>query len=220
MTGDLAERWRALTASAPSSSVSAGAQELFRELRETRPVHHFAASVVVTRYEDVQAVVRDSVRYSAAPENGSLTAQRRSRVHGEDRRAFDELTAFRSLFMAMQDGADHRRVRAVAHRAFTPRRVQALAEAAQRYTDQLVEPLISQGAGDLVDIAYRLPLMIIADLLEVSPTDRDRLYEWSIALVAHAGRADPEPVRAALDSVRSFTEYVESAMEAPSRTTG
>ncbi len=209
----LEQRWEALIGSEPSPAVLEDAPELFRDLRQAAPVHRFGAAVLVTRYVDVEAVMRDFVNYSAAPGNGSMTQERRSRVAGDDLHAYDELTAFRGLFMAMQDGEDHRRIRAVAHRAFTPRRIAELGAATERYVDELLQPLLTHGVGDLADIAYRLPLMVIGDLLEVLPEDRERLYEWSRALVRHGGREDPELVRAALESARRFTEYVEAAVE-------
>jgi cytochrome P450 len=205
----LQERWEAQLDGPPLAA--ADFRSLLRDLQAAAPVHRFGTAVLVTRYREVEAVMRDSVRYSSAPQHGSFARERRSLMSTHERRAYDELIAFRGLLMALTDGDDHRRLRAAAHRAFAPRRVADLGTAVQSYMDELLRPLVTQGRGELVDVAYRLPLMVIGDLLDVPPQDRELMHDWTTSFVRASGRADPEAVQAALTSVHSFTSYIESS---------
>jgi cytochrome P450 len=205
----LQERWEAQLGGPPLPAVDF--RELLRDLQAAGPVHRFGTAVLVTRYRDVEAVTRDSVRYGSAPQHGSFERERRSLLSTQDRRAYDELIAFRSLLMAQTDGSDHRRLRAAAHRAFTPRRVAELGTAVQSYMDELLTPIVARGGGEVLDVAYRLPLMVIGDLLNVPPQDRELMHDWTTSFVRASGRRDPEAVRAALTAVHNFTSYIESS---------
>ena len=83
-------------------------------------------------------------------------------------------------WMVFKDGTEHRRLRGLVNRAFTPRAVARLREAVEDTADALLGAVRARGEADLVaDLAFPLPAIVIAELLGVPPADRDRFKSWS-----------------------------------------
>lgn len=81
--------------------------------------------------------------------------------------------------MVFKDDPDHKRLRGLVNKAFTPKRVQAMQEDIARIVDQLVDRLAEKGTVDLVrDFAVPLPLGVISTMMGVSAHDRDDFHRW------------------------------------------
>ncbi len=148
----------------------------YRRLRENTPIHRnrWQGTWVLSRYEDVTAVLRDP-RFSTG--RGALLPFRLMRW--ASRRHPDFVTLLdRNLLMI--DGEDHRRVRSLVSKAFTPRRVEALRPRIEAVVDELLDAVAARGEMELVhDLAHPLPVIVIAELLGVPLEDRDRFRVWS-----------------------------------------
>jgi cytochrome P450 len=184
-----------------------GAARLLRTLQETDAVHRFGKAVLVTRFEDVSAIHRDTVRYSSRPGFGSVAEQVRASLNGKDLHDYEELQHFRRLLMAREDGDQHRRLRAIAHRAFTPRRVAAMTPHIQKYMDGLIRDLEAPSVVDISEVAYRLPLMVIGDFLDVPGQDREQMHDWTRKFAEFSTRTDPPSIRQALQPIHEFQTY-------------
>jgi cytochrome P450 len=97
--------------------------------------------------------------------------------------------------------------------AFTPRRVERLRPQIQSIVDELLESAQSKGAiVDLIhDLAYPLPVMVIAELLGLPASDRDRFKKWSDDLFAILGTVRQKPsylLERAAQSLDEMTSYV------------
>ncbi|MFJ3234930.1 cytochrome P450 [Streptomyces sp. NPDC086787] len=92
--------------------------------------------------------------------------------------------------MTTADGDDHRRLRSLVSRAFTPRRVEELRPRVEELTASLLDGLErAADAGDgVVDLreyfALPLPMGVICELLGVEAEFRHRLHELSNQVVA------------------------------------
>ncbi|MEU4674758.1 cytochrome P450 [Amycolatopsis sp. NPDC023774] len=104
--------------------------------------------------------------------------------------------------MLMRDGAEHRRLRALVSRDFTPGRVEALRPRIEEVVEQLVADIAARtGTVDLIAaFAEQLPMVVICELFGIPEPERPRLRTWTQALFSH--QSTPE------DNHRAATELV------------
>lgn len=82
----------------------------------------------------------------------------------------------------------HSRLRGLVSQAFTPKMIDQWAPRIRQRTVELLEPIAATGRMDVVrDLAYPLPVMIIAELLGVPPEDREKFKAWSSIIIATLG---------------------------------
>ncbi|WP_415947493.1 cytochrome P450 family protein [Streptomyces sp. KLOTTS4A1] len=93
--------------------------------------------------------------------------------------------------MTTADGADHKRLRSLMSRAFTPRRIEALRPRIEELTAGLLDRLAraaedsEDGVADLrTHFALPLPMSVICELLGVDEAHHDRLHHLSNQIVA------------------------------------
>ncbi|MEW9553252.1 cytochrome P450 [Nonomuraea sp. NPDC050783] len=112
--------------------------------------------------------------------------------------------------LLLKDGADHRRLRGLVNRAFTPARVRALAPRVQGLADELLDGLAADGDG--ADLVRRytepLPITVICELFGVPPGDRARIRAWTRVLLSH----DATP-RAAGEAGSALPAYLAGHVE-------
>lgn len=82
--------------------------------------------------------------------------------------------------LLQMDGAEHRRMRRLVSSAFTPKTVADLEPRIRELTTELLDAADERGGLELVaDLAYPLPVTVIAELLGVPASDRDLFREWA-----------------------------------------
>jgi cytochrome P450 len=161
----------------------------YRALREADPVHRspFMAMWILTRYEDVALVLRDP-RFLA------------DRTQWDGFQELEGVDPTRSLLSL--DPPDHTRMRTLVSKAFTPRMVERLRPQAQAIVDDALAAAAQRGGMELIeDLAYPLPVAVIAGMLGVPREDWPRFRAWSQVLVAGL---DPLSIREA-DRIARFT---------------
>ena len=90
--------------------------------------------------------------------------------------------------MVFADPPRHTRLRGLVTKAFTPRVVEGLRARVQAIVDDLLARAAQARQMDVIaDLAIPLPTMVIAELLGVPETDRDRLKAWSDDVAAFIG---------------------------------
>jgi hypothetical protein len=117
--------------------------------------------------------------------------------------------------MLFLDGAAHARVRALAAKAFTPRRINGLREHIQAIATRLAEALLTGDSPDLVTgFAEPLPAIITAGMLGVPTADWPRLKAWSADFAEMLGNFQHNRDRAAqtLKSVEGMVAYFQDAI--------
>ena len=191
--------------------VLANPYPLYHRLRSEDPVHWdaFLHAWVVTRYVDVVTVFQ---RFSAArtPTPAQLSAMGLSALV-----PLAEVMVRQMLFL---DPPDHSRIRGLASKAFTPRRVEALRSHIQEIVDSLLDAVQPHGHMDVIaDLAYPLPAIVTAEMLGVPPSDRDQLKAWSEDFAEVLGNFQHNPDRAprVVRSVQEMYAYFRSAIRAP-----
>lgn len=108
--------------------------------------------------------------------------------------------------MLSVDEPDHRRLRGLVSKAFTPRYMESLRPRVQQMADELLDRVQAQGEMDLVkDYAYPLPINVICDMLGVPQADRAQIHAWSGAIAHGLGLGRREP--GVEEHLRAFSEY-------------
>ena len=86
--------------------------------------------------------------------------------------------------MLFQNPPDHTRLRSLVQKAFTPRRVEQFRTRIAQMTHTLLDKVQDAGALDVVaDLAYPLPVTVIAEMLGVPAADHAQFHGWSRDLV-------------------------------------
>lgn len=79
--------------------------------------------------------------------------------------------------MVFKDDPDHKRLRTLVHKAFTPKLVSTMAPDITKIAEQLADEVAAKREVDLVhEFAIRLPLAVIATMLGVADEDRDMFH--------------------------------------------
>lgn len=142
----------------------------YAALRATDPVHWSdkLRAWILFRYDDVVAVLRDDVRF---------TADRRRAA-----RAGSNAQAPSGLRTVSSDAPDGAEARALLHAALAPR-VRTLGPRITAIVDELADAMSSRDEVDLAtEFAHPLPVRVIADLLDVPAAERERFHELSRAI--------------------------------------
>lgn len=202
-----------------SDAITQSPHAYFRDLRLSDPVHWNSRhkAWLVTDYEQASNGFRNpkllSNRLKRARE--SLTDDQQGTV--------GRTLAILEKWMVFQDGAEHRRLRGVVHKAFTPQVVaameddiralvrQQLAVLRQRITDEPDRPV------DLLnEIAYEIPGPIICKMLGVPPEDRFRFIDWTehISTLIGGFTGDGDRYEKAHAAVLALEEYLTGIIEA------
>jgi len=154
---------------------------------------------LITRYADVNALLKDE----------RFVKNRRSALTPEQVRKLPWVPPmFRPLERNMLDldAPDHTRLRALVHKAFTPRLVEQMRARVQSLADELVEGIARQGEMDLInDYALPLPMTIITEILGVPTRDHHKFHKWSKAIVS---LSSPNATMRVIPSVWMFIRYL------------
>ena len=177
---------------------------LLAALRASEPVYRTTLPDktpvwLVTRYEDVNALLKDE-RF---PKN------RRNALTPEQLRKLPWVPPmFRPLERNMLDldPPDHTRLRALVHKAFTPRLVERMRGRVQALADELLDKVTRQGEMELIaDYALPLPMTIITEILGVPDRGPPQVSKWSQAVVS---LSSPNPTVRVIPSVWMFIRYL------------
>jgi cytochrome P450 len=181
----------------------------YRRLRDEAPVHFAPAAGVwcVSRYEDVQAVLRADDVFSSRAMFTMIMNNGQERFPALNwnvlrfvgwmvlRTRMNPFTFGTARNLIAEDGDRHTELRAIVNRGFTPRRI---AEWEKR-TREIVESCIARIAGrerfDLVeDLSVPLPVTVISEMLGIEPERRADFKRWSDAIIYNStgpGRENP-----------------------------
>jgi cytochrome P450 len=186
---------------------------LLQRLREESPVLVRNQVATITRYEDIETVLREAKLFSAQRYDGPRVKSISAGMIPEARATFDRVVNYQKLWMSAFDPPEHTRLRTIVHKVFTPRRVAEMRPRIVEITNRIVEEIRGRDQVEIVhDFAYGLPLYVIASMLGSPPEDWPNIRNWSSALAAFQGTlyANHAEVAAALDA---FNAYVHDLIE-------
>ena len=185
------------------------AYEIFTAMREKDPIIRQPGIDgetplwFISRYEDVEAVLRDDRHFVLDPKLALDPEVVQRRFAG------DPIVNQWNNHLLTKEGEDHRRLRSLVTQAFTPRRIAGLRPRIQAIADQLIDRMMASTASpaDLVDsYAFPLPITVIAELLGVPVEDHEKFRDWSNVFVTPA--VTPEAQQRFGEQMQAFIGYL------------
>jgi linalool 8-monooxygenase len=182
--------------------------EVFTRLRRETPIawnpeDNGRGFWAVTRYEDIVAVSKRPEVFSS------------DRKHG-GHRMFDENVAGvagvgadkTEAPMISMDPPEHNQYRRMVSPGFAPRRVRQVEERIRERVIAILDHLKDAETCDFVtDIAAELPIQMLAELMGVPQEDRNKLFEWSNALIAEDDAEYRPSPEALAEKITAMSEY-------------
>ena len=190
--------------------IRANPYPFYEQLRNHDPVHwdEELGFWVLSRYADIDSLYTDD-RFSRA--QGLMRGF--ERLSESERQIVEPVYHSFSKTVFYADPPYHTHLRGLMNHAFTPRRVERLRPYIQRIVDELLNSAQSNGVTiDVIrDLAYPLPVMVIAELLGLPASDRERFKQWSDDLFAILGTVRHKPselLERAAESLNEMADYV------------
>jgi cytochrome P450 len=138
-------------------------------------------AVIVTRYADVTAILRDHARFSSV-QKISPEVRQRGLFRG-------------AATMLFSDPPVQTRLRRLVSRDFTPRRIREMEPRICEITTQLLDGVERRGSFEVMaDLANVLPVMVIAEMLGVPPEQYQTFKEWSDIIIAGGSTLPGQPI--------------------------
>lgn len=108
--------------------------------------------------------------------------------------------------MLFADMPDHRRLRKLVSKAFTPRMIAGMRDRIQEITDELLDQTAGQDGMNLIDeFAFPLPIIVICEILGIPTEDRDNFRIWSNSMIESSNGAYNPDIR---KHMTDFTQYL------------
>ncbi|MGM0898529.1 MAG: cytochrome P450 family protein [Bacillota bacterium] len=179
----------------------------YARLREEDPVHQVRFpdgqnGWLVTRYADAEAVLKDPrfIKDFSKLFGGSM----------------DDMSVF-TQNMLFSDPPDHKRLRGLAQKAFTPKMIEGMTGRIQEITDDLLDGLDGKTTVNLIDeFAFPLPIIVICEILGVPSEDRDKFRMWSNSLIeGTSGEAGVSVYEHMNEFIRYLGEWFAKVRQSP-----
>ncbi|PRA07907.1 MULTISPECIES: cytochrome P450 [unclassified Paenibacillus] len=167
---------------------------VYEKLRKDEPVFRVMFPQgefgwMITRYEDAVQILKDP-RFS----------KDMVRRYGADNQSIF------SNNMLFSDPPDHKRLRGLVQKAFTPKLIANMRSHIQHIADDLLDNLPSQDKMNLIDdFAFPLPIIVISEILGVPAQDRDQFRIWSNTVIDASTAESAELFE---QHSKEFTDYL------------
>ena len=148
---------------------------VYEALRRDAPVcRQPDGSVILSRYDDLAAVYRDTSRFISD----------KKAIFGPKFGAETPLYEHHTTSLVFNDPPLHTRVRAIMVGAMSPRALSAMSEPIEALVDRLLDDLTWLDTPDLVaDFACAIPVEVIGNMFNISHAQRGPLRDWSLAIL-------------------------------------
>ena len=190
----------------------------YARLHAESPVYRMPETgiYVVTRYDDIIAVIRDTATYS----NVILAMEA---LQGDNGRRYQQMLKERGWehvhVLHRTDPPKHATHRKLVDRVFTAARVRALVPQVEALAHQLVDTFIDTGECELIkDFALPLPGMILGEQLGLDKHDFARFQSWALAMLSTSNEImDDARLREVADIELDAQHYLAAIFESRKR---
>ncbi len=165
--------------------------DTYRRMREEQPVCYNARydAYALSRHADVAAALKDTATYSSA-----------KGVDLEIMRS-DEDLPIKSIIM--MDPPEHRQMRSLVNKVFTPRAIQSQKAMITEQVDRFLGEIDSDEFDVVADFSAKFPVEVIGRMLGVPDENRQRMRHWIDAILhRESGR-----IETTSEGVTAMTEF-------------
>lgn len=160
---------------------------------------------IATRLEEAMKVLKDQEHFCVDPK--SIGKNKNIKESLTDNTDSSSSNMFLSNSLNAIDEPDHRRLRTLVSKAFTPRYMESLRPRVQKLANELLDKVQDQGEMDLVkDYANPLPINVISDMIGVPKSDHSKIHQWSEGIANGLGLGTVNAKTA--ESLKDFGDYI------------
>jgi cytochrome P450 len=161
----------------------------YQRLRAQQPVLRMPGTgfYVLTRYEDLRAVLRDTETFSNTLDLEELSGERARRLGALFNQRLAEKGWPHVPTLHQSDPPEHTRYRRLLNKVFSPGRVRQMVPDVQRICDQLIDAFAGRGRCEFVsEFAFPLPAIVISEQLGLAAGEIGTFRRWADAMLAPA----------------------------------
>jgi cytochrome P450 len=170
-------------------AVQADPYPYYQQLREQQPVLRMPGTgfYVLTRYEDLRAVLRDPETFSNTLDLEELSGEKARQLGALFHQRLAEQGWPHVPTLHQSDPPEHTRYRRLLNKVFTPSRVRQMVPGVQRICDQLIDAFAGRGRCEFVqEFAFPLPGIVISEQLGLAASEIGTFRRWADAMLAPA----------------------------------
>ena len=172
----------------------------------------------ITKYDDIQEISKLPKVFSSDERHGGITLPdpamiaNRQRSLGHNPDPADELKAFEGgRSMITMDPPEHIQHRRMVAPGFTPQTLDNLVPRIRERAQVILDAIGSGNHCEFVSsVAAELPIQMLAELFDVSQSDRHKLFHWSNLII---GGDDPDLALPREQIIGAFMELAGYAMQ-------
>jgi cytochrome P450 len=161
----------------------------YQRLRAERPVLRMPGTgfYVLTRYEDLRAVLRDPETFSNTLDLEELSGEKARKLGALFQQRLTEKGWPHVPTLHQSDPPEHTRYRRLLNKVFSPGRVRQMIPDVQRVCDQLIDSFAARGECEFVsEFAFPLPGIVISGQLGLAADEIGTFRRWADAMLAPA----------------------------------
>ncbi|HET6709322.1 cytochrome P450 [Amycolatopsis sp.] len=135
---------------------------------------------------------------------GTFVSERGMRLDGDPAAA----VAAAGKMLIVTDPPRHGAIKRIINSAFTPRMVARLKDTMRTVVADVIDRALAEEAGEFVDIAARLPVAVICDILGVPREDWDRMLDLTTTAFGHSAATEEEATLAYTEIFLYYSDLV------------
>jgi cytochrome P450 len=161
----------------------------YDQLRTHDPVRRMPGTgfYVLTRYEDLRAVLRDPETFSNTLDLEELSGEQARKLGALFQQRLAEKGWPHVPTLHQSDPPEHTRYRLLLNKVFSPTRVRQMVPDVQRICDQLIDAFSEGESAEFVqEFAFPLPGIVISEQLGLAASEIGTFRRWADAMLAPA----------------------------------
>jgi cytochrome P450 len=153
----------------------------YAEMRKFHPIEYDEKNEIwgIFRYNDIQSILTDYRNFPSDIQRLVNIQQEQEIQKAREPKDHKNRRPLRSNLLT-SDPPRHSQLRRVISSAFSPNTIYKLKPRIEQICHDMIDNVIEQGRMDLInDLAYPLPVTVIAELLGIPAQDQDTFKKWA-----------------------------------------